>query len=246
MLSYTKTKSHVSWAYDSVNAGREHIVKFGIRGKTLCVYFPLNVEDVDEKYKVEKVDAAKYAAVPCLYRIKNERRLRYAKELIEKVCLSIGLIKGEAHNEDYYLPYETNEPLIAKGLIKELTVKATATQIERAKQEGSIRVVDNVSASDVNAMISHEVALAAIIKTERHATGKKGIINVDTLSLNFNDGDTITVQGLKEKKLIAPDVKQVKLLARGNLDKVLHVELQDYSIEAVKMILATGGTVKRC
>ena len=30
VLSYTKAKSHVSWAYDSVNAGREHIVKFSI------------------------------------------------------------------------------------------------------------------------------------------------------------------------------------------------------------------------
>ncbi|MDY6368158.1 MAG: uL15m family ribosomal protein [Clostridia bacterium] len=246
VLSYTKTKSHVSWSYDSVNAGRKHVVKFSIRGKTLCIYFPMNAEDLDEKYKVEKVEAAKYAAVPCLYRIKNERRLRYAKELIEKVCLSIGLTKGEAKNEEYYLPYETNEPLINRGLIKELTVKATDTQIEKAKKEGSIRVVDNVSASDVNAMISNEVALSSIIKTEQHATGKKGIINVDTLSMNFNDGDTVTVQSLKEKKLIANDVKQVKLLARGNLNKALHIELQDYSIEAVKMILATGGTVKRC
>ena len=31
----------------------------------------------------------------------------------------------------------------------------------------------------------------------------------------------------------------------GTLDKKLHVELQDYSIEAVKMIIATGGTVKK-
>ena len=89
---------------------------------------------------------------------------------------------------------------------------------------------------------------AAIIvegSAQRKPTGKKGIINVDTLSANFASGYVITIQSLRDKKLIEPGVKQVKLLARGKLDKVLHVELQDYSLEAVKMVIATGGTVKR-
>ena len=73
----------------------------------------------------------------------------------------------------------------------------------------------------------------------------KEIINVDVLSANFNDGDTVTIDSLKAKKLVPQSAKQVKLLARGTLDKALHVELQDYSIEAVKMIIATGGTVKK-
>ncbi|HBF86719.1 MAG TPA: hypothetical protein DDW54_03470 [Clostridiales bacterium] len=246
LLSYEKAKSRVSWAYESVNAGKAPVVKFGIRGKTLCVYFPLNGETLDEKYKVETVESAKYAAVPCMYRIKNERRLRYAKELIGTVCSSVGLTKGETKGEDYYTPYENTDALIAKNLIKELTVSATDAQIGRAKQEGRIRVVDSVSVSEVNSLISNEVAAAAIEESREHATGKKGIVNVDTLSVNFNSGDTVTVQSLKEKKLIAPSVGQVKLLARGNPDKVLHVELQDYSMDAVKMILATGGSVKRC
>ena len=144
VISYNKTKSRVSWSYDSVNAGRTPVVKFGICGKTLCVYLPLNAEELDDKYKVEKVESAKYEAVPCMYRIKSERRLRYANELIAKVCESFGLTKGDDHNEDYYLPYETTEALIAKDLIKELKTQATTTQIERAKQEGTIRIVESV------------------------------------------------------------------------------------------------------
>ena len=248
VLSYGKAKSRVSWAYDSINAGRAPVVKFGIRGKTLCVYFPLNAETLEEKYKVEKINAAKYAAVPCMYRIKNERRLRYAKELIAMACASLGLNKGEAKTEDYYLPYEKTEALVKKGLIKELTVVATDSQIARAKSEGTIRIVEQVSASEVNSLIANEVAAAAIIvegSAQRKATGKKGIINVDTLSANYASGDVITIQSLRDKKLIEPGIKQVKLLARGKLDKALHVELQDYSLEAVKMIIATGGTVKR-
>ena len=106
--------------------------------------------------------------------------------------------------------------------------------------------MESVSVGEVNDLISTEIAAAAITESDTHATGKKGIVNVDTLSMQYNAGDTVTVESLHEKKLIAPGVKQVKLLARGKLDKALHIELQDYSIEAVKMILATGGTVKRC
>ena len=248
VLSYAKAKSRVSWAYDSVNAGREAVAKFGVRGKTLCLYLPLKAEELDKKYKVEAIESAKYASVPCMYRIKNERRLRYAKELIAAACNALGLEKGETKGENYYLPFESTEALVKKNLVKELTVAATSTQIEKAKTEGTIRIVEQVSASEVNSLIANEVAAAAIIvegNAQRKAPGKKGIINVDTLSANFASDDVITIQSLRDKKLIEPGVKQVKLLARGKLDKVLHVELQDYSLEAVKMVIATGGTVKR-
>ena len=245
-LSYQKTTSRISWSFDSINSGKNPVVKFGIRRKTLCLYFPLNVGELDEKYKVEEVDSKKYQKVPCMYRIKNERRFEYAKQLIEKVCSSLGLEKGETQNEDYYLPFETTEALIEKKLIKEVVIKATTEQIDRAKEEGSISVVDSVSVSEANDLISDEIAESAIIEERKiNHTGKRGVINIDTLSMNFESGETITIERLKEKKLIHNSIGQVKVLARGTLDKVLHVELQDYSIEAVKMILATGGTVKR-
>ena len=82
-------------------------------------------------------------------------------------------------------------------------------------------------------------------KNSKVHTGKKGIINLDDLESNFNDGDTITLEALIEKKLVAKDVGRVKLLARGTLDKKFHVDLQDYSLQAVKMVLLVGGTVQK-
>ena len=129
VLSYKKTNSRVSWHYDSINSGRNQVLKFAVRGKTLCVYFPLNANDyVDTKYKVEKVESKKFEEVPCLYRIKNDRRLGYAKDLIKTVCESLGLEKGEEQHESYVLPYEENKPLIARGLIKELKVQVNKTE----------------------------------------------------------------------------------------------------------------------
>ena len=107
-----------------------------------------------------------------------------------------------------------------------------------------IHTVSHVTVAEAKAMVTDEQAEDAIEEAVTEHTGKKGIINVDTLSNSFDDGDTITVAKLKEKKLIPPSVGQVKLLARGTLNKVLHVELQDFSLEAVKMVIATGGTVK--
>ena len=246
ILAYKKTKSSVSWAYDSVNAGRSQVVKFAIRGKTLCVYFALNPDDFSgTKFKVEKAEANKYENVPCMYRVKGDRRARYAMELIAITSEKLGLTKGEVPAEDYAMPYETTEALLEKGLIKELKIAATEAQIQRAKAAGAIQVVSHVSVQEADEMITDEVAATLIGGRAGGATGKKTIVNVDVLSKNYSDGDTVTIEDLKEKKLVPQSTKQVKLLARGVLDKKLQVELQDYSIEAVKMILATGGTVKR-
>ena len=110
-----------------------------------------------------------------------------------------------------------------------------------------IQTVKKVTVAEAINMIEDDVAKSAIIveSTGEKATGKKSIINIDTLSNNFASGDVVTIDALKAKKLIPNKVGYVKLLARGSLDKKLHVELQDYSIEAVKMVIATGGTVKK-
>ena len=125
VLSYKKTNSRISWHYDAVNSGRNYVLKFAVRGKTLCVYFPLNADNyADSKYKVEKVESKKFEDVPCLYRIKNDRRLGYAKELITTVASNLGLEKGEEKHEVYSnLPYEPNKPLVARGLIKEQKIQ---------------------------------------------------------------------------------------------------------------------------
>ena len=123
VLSYAKTRSRMSWAFDSVNTGKTPLIKFGIRGKTLCVYYALNTDDyADSKYKIEKVKAAKYDTVSCMYRVKNNRRVKYAKQLIAEVCKKSGLAQGKIPTVDYSVPYETTEDLIKKGLIKEVRI----------------------------------------------------------------------------------------------------------------------------
>ena len=132
-----------------------------------------------------------------------------------------------------------------KHMIDRTIAVYTGATVEK-KTFAPIKPVKQVTVAEANKMIEDEVAASAIIVESNgvKTTGKKGIINVDTLSATLESGETVTIERLKEKKLIPASIGQVKLLARGKLDKVLHVELQDYSIEAVKMVIATGGTVK--
>ena len=70
---------------------------------------------------------------------------------------------------------------------------------------------------------------------------KKQIINVDTLSENFCEGERVDVNSLKEHNLVARDTGYIKILARGAIDKPLSVYANAFSLSAVKMIALTGG-----
>ena len=118
-LSYQKTGVESNWDFESITAGRNCFIKFGVRGKTLVVYYPLNADDyASSKYKVEKLKSRRYVVAPCMYRINNKRRVKYAKELIDVVAKKLKLEKGELPHNDYYLPYENTEVLQKKKLIK--------------------------------------------------------------------------------------------------------------------------------
>ena len=237
VLSYKKTNSRVSWHYDSINVGRELILKFAIRGKTLCLYYALDTSALDDKYKVEEAKGKKFIGVPCLYRIKNDRRCEYAKELIDLLMEKLGVEKGKELNDEYRIPFEDSKTLLAKGLIKEVKRKVTN------KEE----VIKAISVIEADEKMSDEEAEKEIKEdlTSKEHKGKKGIINIDTIGENFNDGDVVTIEALWEKKLIPHNVGYVKVLARGTLSKKLTLDLQDYSIQAVKMVLLEGGTVKK-
>ena len=242
ILSYKGIKSRTSWHYDSFNAGRNQLIKISVRGKTLCLYFALAIKDLQgSKYKVEYCESAKYAAVPCMYRIRNDRRCEYAKDLIAMVAEKFGLVKGENPNEQYSFPYESTAALLEKGLIKEVK-----TKIAQPVADGRT-VLHSVDAAEADRDMTDEVAATYIVDDVdgKAHSGKKGIVNIDVLSANFNDGDTVDIEALWAKKLVPASVGRVKLLAKGTLDKSLNVDLQDYSLQAVKMIILVGGTVHR-
>ena len=122
LLSYKKVKDRMSWKRESYRFGRVCVARFVIRGKTLCIQLPLDpTKFEDSKYKVEDIShIISSADTPCLYRIKNERRLGYAKELIALVMENMGTYQVEHEFVDYYQPYDTTLNLIERGLVKKI------------------------------------------------------------------------------------------------------------------------------
>ena len=138
---------------------------------------------------------------------------------------------------------KTNEEIQQQQLRKAKEEERRLAE-ERAHMEELQR--QQVSAAEVKEIVSDETASILIEKEvdeEKIFGNKKGIINIDTISRNFEAGNIVTINSLKDKKLIDKNVCFVKVLARGIIDKPLIVKAQDFSLDAAKMIQLTGGKV---
>lgn len=69
-------------------------------------------------------------------------------------------------------------------------------------------------------------------------------ISLDVLDANFNDGDTITLDVLKNKGLVRGCRTLVKILNDGELTKKLVIEGLKVSAAAGEKIKAAGGEIK--
>lgn len=248
LLSYKNVKSSVSWNHDSIKIGRQRLAIINIRGKNLYVHLALQPEDFqDSKYRVEQIESKKYTNLPLLYKINGKRKAKYALDLIELLAKKFELIQGELKVDHLVILYETTEALIKKGLIKELIPK---DKYEHWRNQHSLLNVDVknrkiISASEVDRLLDDASAQAMIIKKKVVKSHKKdkAIVNIDTISAHFQEGDIINLESLKEKGLFSSRVDYYKVLSRGQLDKALTIEANDFSLEAVKMILLAGGIV---
>ena len=107
-------------------------------------------------------------------------------------------------------------------------------------------MLESVTVEEADRMMTDEEAFSYektdIISTEVYSGNKKAIVNVDAIGRVFEAGDVVSINTLKEKKLISQKVGWIKVLGKGVLDKPLTVIAQNYSASAVKMIVLTGGT----
>ncbi len=121
MLSYKKVKSRISWGAESFGVGRIKVAKLTVRGKILWLNLNLSPSDyAGSKYPVfDSSEQKKFADVPLALRIKSNRSLKYALELIGDVMDGHGIARADEAPEVAPLPYEDTRTLIEKGYIKE-------------------------------------------------------------------------------------------------------------------------------
>ena len=74
-------------------------------------------------------------------------------------------------------------------------------------------------------------------------TVRYAIINLSDLN-RFNDGDTVTLELLKEMGIIKKELSGLKVLGNGNLEKKLTIKANRFSSKAVSKIEDAGGTAE--
>lgn len=267
LLAYAKVAPRVSWRHESFRYGRPSVAKFVIRGKTLCLCLALDPADYSEsKYIVDDMSRyAKFAGTPLLYRIKNDRRCRYAKELIAKLFEAA---EPSGHEEEDFslIPYKDTQTLVEEGLIKIVSFQEVALPAENGEQplveeefeddddfegedfeDDDDDELEEVSAAEVGGLMADDRAKLRVQQGETLSDkSKSGIINIDTLGQFFEEGEKVTLEEIKKRvPYVAKNVTYIKVLARGTLSKPLIVVADDFSLEAVKMIVLTGGRAIR-
>ena len=142
-------------------------------------------------------------------------------------------------------PKEKREP------VERVVFNAPAEQETVAPTEDDIQALEalkreSISLEEACGAISDDVANRFVaIETSEAASAveNKCIVNIDTISEAFADGDVVNLEALKAKGLVKENADYVKILARGTVDKKLTVEANSFSMDAIKMIILTGGTV---
>ena len=136
LLSYKGVKGRISWGNESFNKGRTYIAKVNAKSKTLYLYLALDPATLEEgTYNFEDMSGKKkYENVPVLIKIKGPRKLKYALELIDKIC-NENLALPEVKNfepADYTVPYWTTEELVKTGLVKKMVAGMPVQEFDTA------------------------------------------------------------------------------------------------------------------
>ena len=318
LLSYQNVKSRISWSHESFYNGKTSCAKLNVKGKTLVLYLALDPARYEgTKYRFTNVsDKPKYEKTPMKLKIRSDRALKYALELIVDMMSELGIAHGDMPDIDYRLPYETVDKLIDKGLVKvvlpsgmkldddanvvkvdvaeivesesqqnqepvsaesgtvfeftdkepeqSVTEEATEEPVEEVTKapveevteapveeaiEEPVEVVTeegilHLNAVQADALVTDEEAVASIeiVEIERKSSsGKVCEVNLDTICDLFDDGETVSIEELKQRKIAPKSAERVKILARGVMTKRLTIIADKFSLQAVKMITLAGG-----
>ena len=258
LMSYN-LNARRSWKKERYYSKGKTYVQMIFRGKTLCLCMAILPESLEgSKYSYENVgNIKKYENVPVMVRIRSSRGCKYACELISMMMEGAGISQKYLPEDTYSeSSLRTREDLVAEGLIKRMMTDGhgdivpadfEAMKNHKFSPETEMPLLSKVTA-EVASHIPDEAAVEFIeteleVDEEISYGTRKGIINIDTISDAFENGDVVTLDALKAKHLVPKNIHFVKVLARGTLDKSITVKAHDFSMDAVKMIVMADGNV---
>ena len=229
---YTKVSKRDGWKHETFNYKRECIVKMTVRGKTLSVFTADSATEYENSAKLAETVHTKntYSRFPYCHKINNKYRLKLVLRLITNMLEKRGAVASDVEPVDYSKILKTRS-------VEQLVVK-----------QNEIKTVEAVKSTEVNELLDDVVAKEEVIelvtRAKKNDKYKLEIVNIDTISNHFENGETVTLEEVKKRvPFFNKKATALKVLARGILDKKLTFLADEYSIDAIKMILLVGGTV---
>ena len=135
-------------------------------------------------------------------------------------------------------PEKTESQTVTEEVIVEET--AVAPCVEVKAEESCAPVIDVVEEKAEESVVTDDYLVVTVPLVE--SKNGKAIINVDVISENFAAGETVSLEALKERNVIAPNVRFIKILARGVILKPVTVVADKYSKNARLAIENAGGS----
>ena len=182
LLKYAKVKMRESQQYVTFKRGKDLLCKIAVRGKTLCVHFALEPSRLDDKYFITDLSGVrKFAETPSMLKVRSERGVKYAFELIDAVRERFGLTENAKYKEsvttaDY--PSADMNTLIARGLVKIVNENGEAVTIDGVKVGASDNAISAVAEKE---KVIAEESREDLIDTEKEPdTVKENVVVKET------------------------------------------------------------------
>lgn len=140
LLRFHGVKARKSWNYEAFNQGRNQIAKIIPNGKTLYLYLSIDPKTLEgTKYgAIDVSEKKKFEATPSLMKVRGDRKLKFALELIEKICgEQLALKPLDKPDEDYKPANQTAEKLFDSGLIRKMAALAPIPNEEKADEQSN-------------------------------------------------------------------------------------------------------------
>jgi hypothetical protein len=142
-FSYKKVKSRISKKCETFNFGRTKLAKLDIRGKKIDLYLALDPAEFADQAKFYnfKDVSDKKPDFPMLMKVNGPIKLKRALELIQILLEKVGAQPIENYEmQDFYLPYETTDALVERGLIEDLLSKISENETPMA--ESTVEIIE--------------------------------------------------------------------------------------------------------
>ena len=231
LLQYKNVTRSLTNRADNFKSKGSLLAKITLTGKTLKLYLPLDAELYDyDKYHQLITEKNGYEEVPFTIKVKSNRGLKYAKELIDEAMAQKGVERKKKAGE--------------KKSFKELILLQKGSLLIKAKKTDKLR--SRVDSQDANAKLTDSEA-QELVKIKyvpvSDEVKKTAFVGLDKIEELYNDCDMVNIKTLRKRGLVKEEHNRVKIIGGGTLTKSLKVYAEEYSLTAIKMIVLLGGKV---